>query len=82
MFEIKASCNLPSLLRSALNRVPVKERYRRHESSEKRVALAFEITKSANRYLPGRNVISSSYKVLSLPTDDQRALSNHPISPP
>ena len=82
MFEIKTSCNLPSLPRSALNRVPVKERYRRHESSEKRVALTFEISKSANCYLPGTDIISSSYEVLSLPTDNQRALSIHPISYP
>ena len=82
MIEIKKSCNLPSFPRSALNRVAVKERYRRHESSEKRLASAFNITKSANRYLPGTDVIGSSYEVLSLPTDNQRALSNHPISPP
>ena len=63
MFDIKTSCNLPSLPRSALNHVPVKERHQWHESSEKRVALAFEITKSANHYLPGRNVISSSFEL-------------------
>ena len=63
MFKIETSFNLPSLQRSALNRLPVKEQRQWHESSEKRAALAFEITKLTNRYMPGTNVISSSFEL-------------------